>query len=284
MFKIGFIDYYLDEWHAENYPKWIEQISGNKFRVHAAYGDVEGTAFGRRSNQEFCDAHGIKLLATIEEVIAQSDCLIVLSPDNPEEHMRLAEAALKSGKPVYVDKTFANCEADAITMFDLAEAYNTPMFSTSALRYSEVYRNLPEGITNLSSQGAGTPYNYIIHQLEPIIKIMGTDVKRGVAWGSKNLTNYLLEFDSGKTAALHQHESLGFKMLAETADTTLVLEANDNFFDRLMREMLDFFALAIETAAVDRPVAREETIAVMAAREILLEALETPGEWVNRKR
>jgi hypothetical protein len=25
MKKIGFIDYFLDEWHAENYPQWIEE-------------------------------------------------------------------------------------------------------------------------------------------------------------------------------------------------------------------------------------------------------------------
>ena len=24
MIKVGFIDYYLDEWHANNYPAWIK--------------------------------------------------------------------------------------------------------------------------------------------------------------------------------------------------------------------------------------------------------------------
>ena len=24
--KIGFIDYYLDEWHANNYPDWFREI------------------------------------------------------------------------------------------------------------------------------------------------------------------------------------------------------------------------------------------------------------------
>ena len=27
MKKIGFIDFFLDEWHANNYPKWIRQAS-----------------------------------------------------------------------------------------------------------------------------------------------------------------------------------------------------------------------------------------------------------------
>jgi hypothetical protein len=25
MKKIGFVDYYISEWHANNYPKWIEE-------------------------------------------------------------------------------------------------------------------------------------------------------------------------------------------------------------------------------------------------------------------
>ena len=28
--KIGFIDYYLDEWHANNYPEFIRKASGGK--------------------------------------------------------------------------------------------------------------------------------------------------------------------------------------------------------------------------------------------------------------
>ena len=27
MKKIGFVDYYLSEWHANNYPAWIERIA-----------------------------------------------------------------------------------------------------------------------------------------------------------------------------------------------------------------------------------------------------------------
>ena len=31
MIKIGFIDYFLDEWHANNYPKFIAQKFGDEF-------------------------------------------------------------------------------------------------------------------------------------------------------------------------------------------------------------------------------------------------------------
>ncbi len=284
MFKAGFIDYYLDEWHAQNYPKWIEDISGGRFKVTAAYGDVEGNLFGRRSNQDFCDAYGIELMPTIEALIDAVDCLIVLSPDNPEEHMRLADLALRSGKPVYVDKTFANSEADANSLFDLAEGTRTPMYSTSALRYSKAYLNLPADICNLRSQGGGTPYNYLVHQLEPIIKMMGTDVKRAMAWGTDKLATYLLEFESGKVASLNQHESFAFQMQIEADKETFTVEANDDFFNGMISDMLAFFSRVLENGDRTTPVPREETVAIMAAREILLEALANPGNWINRKR
>lgn len=284
MYRVGFIDYYLDEWHAQNYPKWIEEISEGHFKVTAAYGDIEGTAFGRRTNQAFCDDYGIELLPTIEELINASDCLIVLSPDNPEEHMRLAELALKSGKPVYIDKTFATSEKDAKKMFDLAESTGTAMYSTSALRYSKAYQNLPTEIQNLRSQGGGVPYNYLVHQLEPIIKILGTDVLRGLAWGSERLATFLLEFESGRMATLNQHESFGFQMQVETDGSTVTVDANDDFFTVMIREMLDFFAAVLQSSDLTIPVPRIETEAIMAARQILLEALAHPGQWVNRKR
>lgn len=283
MFKVGFIDYYLDEWHAENYPKWIEDISNGAFKVTCAYGDVEGTKFGRRTNQAFCDAHGIELLPTIEAVIEASDCLIVLSPDNPEEHPRLSELALKSGKPIYVDKTFANSKALAKEMFDLAKSSNTPMYSTSALRYAKAYEGLGGKANTVMSRGGGAPYNYLVHQLEPLVMLLGTDVQRGLAYGTKTHASFLLEFQSGKTASLSQHESFPFEMQVKTDDGDLFLEANDDFFSGMIKEMLKFFEAALEDPQVEPPVSRVETEAIMEAREILLEALDRPGEWVNRK-
>ena len=44
MFKIGFIDYYLDEWHANNYPAWIKKATNGEMQVTHAWGmtDIEG--------------------------------------------------------------------------------------------------------------------------------------------------------------------------------------------------------------------------------------------------
>ena len=41
MKKIGFIDYYLDEWHANNYPKFIKDAVGDEFVIAYAYGEID---------------------------------------------------------------------------------------------------------------------------------------------------------------------------------------------------------------------------------------------------
>ncbi len=49
--KLGFIDYYLDEWHANNYPKMIESASGGEMHVALAYGQID-SPIGGLTNSE----------------------------------------------------------------------------------------------------------------------------------------------------------------------------------------------------------------------------------------
>ena len=35
--KVGFIDYFLDEWHANNYPEWIKDMSNGRYEVAYAW-------------------------------------------------------------------------------------------------------------------------------------------------------------------------------------------------------------------------------------------------------
>ena len=117
--KIGFIDYYLDEWHANNYPEWIKEASGGEMEIAYAYADRPSPHTGMTTS-EWCEKHGIKEVGTIGELTDLGDGIIVLSPDNCEQHERLCQIPLRSGKPVYVDKTFApeGANVDFIGMAD----------------------------------------------------------------------------------------------------------------------------------------------------------------------
>ena len=104
--KVGFIDYYLDEWHANHYPQLLQQKSGGRLEVAYAYGKIDSPITGKTSKQ-WCQEFGVQHCETVEEVVEKSDVLIVLSPDNCEMHEELCQKPLMSGKRTYVDKTFA---------------------------------------------------------------------------------------------------------------------------------------------------------------------------------
>ena len=164
MKKIGVIDYYLDQYHFENYPSWIKKLSDGEMEIAYAWAKVEHE--GGKSNALCAKEQGVELLSSIEEVIEKSDFLIVMSPDNPEQHEELCKLPLQSGKLTYIDKTFATDRDAAIRIIDMAKKGNTPFFSTSALRYSVEYENIKrDGIEFIASRGPGKFGNYGIHQV-----------------------------------------------------------------------------------------------------------------------
>ena len=198
--KIGFIDFFIDEWHANNYPKWFRTAKrSNEFELGYAW--EETTFEGRRNLQQWCAELGMIPAATMEEVVEKSDCICVLAPANPEVHERLAEAALKSGKPVYIDKPFADSLASAERIFELAEKYNTPLMSSSALRFSDelLSGKLQEmNPTMFTTTGGGRSFDeYGIHQLEMIVSVMGTDVKNITFAGNEKHLSFSYEFCKG---------------------------------------------------------------------------------------
>ena len=153
--KIGFIDYYLDEWHANNYPKFFADASNGEITIGSAYGEIASPITGVTSEQ-WCEKYGIRHASSIEQVIEENDCLVVLSPDTPEQHPHLCALPLASGKRTYVDKTFATSKKIAEEIFAIAEAHNTPCFSSSALRFSNEIKTAEKaGIDFIGSRGPG---------------------------------------------------------------------------------------------------------------------------------
>jgi len=276
MKKIGFIDYYLDEYHALNYPKWLYEAAGGELKVCYAYADIDSPA--GRSNASVCEELGIELLSTIEEVVEKSDCLVVLSPDNPEHHERLSDLPLKSGKPTYVDKTFATDREMALRIIQNAKDNGTPFFSTSALRYAKEYAALEKkGIEAISSRGPGVFEIYAIHQLEPIICLMGFEVEKIMSIGAPSTPAFVLKFSGGRYATMTQ---LGWECDFSLAinyegDKAVVLQGASDFYQRFLVQLADFFQTGIPK------VPAEETLQIMTILDYGKQAMKTPDQWVE---
>ena len=278
MKKIGFIDYYLDEWHANNYPEMIRKASGGSMEVAYAYAHREPVYDELISNEKWSEKYGIPLIGSMEKLIEQSDYLIVLSPDNPEMHEELCKLPLMSGKRVYVDKTFAPDRAAAERIFNHAEKYGTPCYSSSALHFASEYTNLDRaGIQVLNSWGPGGFDTYSIHQLEPIVSILGSEAERVMFLGDEAYPSMIIEFSGGRRAQLAQFPGGSpFAMNIGYADgRTTALTVESPFFQNCIEQIVRFF----ETG--DIPVPHEQTLTVIGLREAGLKAMQKPYQWIK---
>ncbi|MBP1994915.1 hypothetical protein [Paenibacillus eucommiae] len=275
MKRIGFIDYFLDEGHANKYPEWIEQASGGTMKVTCAYGKID--APNGRDNAGWCRDRGIELLPTIEAVIENSDCLVVLSPDHPEFHEELAWLPLQSGKPTFVDKTFAPDRLTAIKLIEWAAKNGTPFYSSSALRFAPEYAEaLGKEIDTVCSQGPGKYANYAVHQIEPIVSLMGAGAKRVMSIGTMLTPALLIEFTHGRQATIHLIQGSPFLLTLQFEDGhSSRLAAEADFFAAFIDNLVQFFRSGIST------VEPEETIAVITLIEYGSKAAQTPYQWIE---
>jgi len=277
MKKIGFVDYFISEWHANNYPAWIDRIAaemGVDYKVAYAWAELETSPVDGKTTAEWCEKFGAEPCATIDELCEKSDVIVILSPSNPETHLRYAEAVLKHGKRTYIDKTFAPNAKTAKEIFALGEKYGTPFFSTSALRYATELDVVDAPDSLLVTGGGSNLPEYFIHLGEMVVKKMGA-VKcvKATANGSQWIIQ--AKTASGKDATMIWGASMpyGAYMTKDGKETWKSLKSP--FFDRLIADMLNFFETG--KASFDP----SETLEVMALRDAALAAVENPGEGIE---
>ncbi|MBU0478418.1 Gfo/Idh/MocA family oxidoreductase [bacterium] len=290
MKKIGFIDHYIDNFHANKYVELFRQ-SKYKDKMDVAFAYEEKTQKGLNID-EWCDKHQVTKLSSPEEVVDRADYIMVLSPNNSERHWDLSRDALESGKPTYVDKTFAPDTKTAEKLIELAKGNNTPMFSTSALRYADelthfindIKKNTP--VTFVSTRGPNDWSVYSIHQVEMIVMLLGTSVRRMMQVGKGKTTAIILDYADNRTAITNCINTRikidgttyiqRFELNAVFGEGVISFPIVSNtFFDKLIDEIGSFF----ETRT--NPVPYEQTIEVMKIIETGNKAIINPFVWIN---
>ncbi len=284
MIKIGFIDNFLSEWHANNYPQKIAAHPLARelgMEVAYAYAKTEVSPYDGVTTDQWCEKFGVPRAESIQQLVDACDAIVVLSPDNPELHEELADYALRSGKPVYVDKTFAPDPAAARRMFDLAAQYGTPMYSSSALRFSEElqeFRDSDQGALECMAQGPGDYETYAIHTFEVLTAVMKGGVKRVMGLLNGQNRAILVEYQDGRQGMFLQTHTkhAPFALSVKRRDgSTLYTTLSGTYFDRFIDGLVEFFA-------DKKPrVSPQETVDMMALLQAGKQALELPNVWID---
>ncbi|PWM75226.1 MAG: hypothetical protein DBX59_02015 [Bacillota bacterium] len=279
MKTIGFVDYYIDEWHANNYPAWIDEVCkklGKDYKVAYAWAEVDKSPEGGEPDTAaWCAKFGVQRCETLKELCEKSDYILVLAPSNPEKHLGYAEEVLKYGKRTYIDKTFAPDFATAKKIFDLSEKYNAPFFSSSALRYADELKDA-RAQSVMTTGGGRSLEEYIIHQTEMVVKLLGTGAARARVDASGRQYICRVEYADGRAASMVYADGLPFTVYTEQADGGCAyLPISSDFFKNLIADIVNFY----ETG--ERSFCGKQTLEVMKVREAVICGKDKLGEWID---
>ena len=290
MLKIGLIDRYFDNWHTNYYPGFLRDAAkdmGMDADICYAYAPEEAPS--GMTKETWCREIGkTELLPSYEEIIEKSDALMFMCADDVFPHEALAKKALMSGKRLYCDKTFAPDTAAAERMFSLARAHGTEVFSCSAQRYCpDLTRYCLDAekagkrAAFAATTGPGEIRNYSVHQLEMLVRVMGTGARDCMAFPANTSHTVVYRYDGGRYATFVQSPNAVFSMVVsdDFADwdspnkpTNRAIAVAD-FYQPFMRELLGFFA------GGELPVSHRDTLEVMAMQEAARTAFTRPGVW-----
>lgn len=206
------------------------------------------------------------------EMIGAVDAVLVIDDTNGGAlHAELARPFLEAGLPVFVDKPMTTAYADAVALFDLAEAHNAPLLSCSALRFAvetEAAKDDLAAVGKLSSivsVGPGDWFYYGVHAVELLGAVAGT----GASWVQRhaleNKDIAVIGYEDGPTAVVEtlRDASYVFHVTAFGADgfTSVHVKDSMGFYTNTMRA----FATMAETGV--SPLTRDQTLEVIAVLE-----------------
>lgn len=279
MKTIGFVDFYISEWHANKYPVWIQEASkklGEEFVVKYAWAEQDVSPVDGKTTDEWCAEFGVQKCETLQELCEKADYIIVLVPSNPEKHLEYAKEVLKYKKNTYIDKTFAPDYATAKEIFSIAEQYGTKFFSTSALRFAEEIAGVENLRALIVSGGGSNLEEYIIHQIEMTVKTMGVGAELVKVEKQGKQCVCRIAYGDMRYATLNYSPTSPFTVAMEKQDGACIYTpVTSAFFPNLIEAILQFFKDG------KAPFSKEETLEVMKIRESLIKSKSyDDGEWI----
>jgi predicted dehydrogenase len=143
--KIGMIG--LDTSHAVAFTKLLNDpnnhfhVKGGKVTMACPVASNDfALSYSRISGiTKEVEQYGVRFVETIEEVAGQCDAILLESVDG-RVHLEQLSKIVMFNKPIFIDKPLCLSSSDAVKMVELSQKYNTPIMSSSALRFAEALK------------------------------------------------------------------------------------------------------------------------------------------------
>jgi len=215
---------------------------------------------------------GVSIVDSLEELVDQCDAILLESVDGRVHFEQFKVIA--QGKPVFIDKPAAASLAQVMGIFSFAEASQTPVFSSSSLRFVDSVRELAADHSIGETLGCETsgplsiePHHpdlfwYGIHGVEPLFTLMGRGCETVTRVDSKSSSVVVGKWRDGRIGSYRGLKQGGANYAFTVYGTQGVAHrAGSSGYEPAVREICDFFATR------KPPVSREETIEIFAFME-----------------
>jgi len=232
-------------------------------------------------------ALGVEITASVEELLEKTD-VILLETNDGRRHLEQAIQVYKAGKTVFIDKPVAGSLTDAMAIYEAANDFKVPVFSSSSLRYMSNMKDIlqKQVIGRVLGADAYSPatleathpdlFWYGIHGVEALYTVMGTgcksvaraftpdtDLVTGV-WNDNRIGTFR-GLRSGKTG--YGGVAYGEKGILSLGDY--------NGYNPLLEEIVKFFQTGIA------PVPASETLEIFTFMEAADESKRRMGAVVE---
>lgn len=269
--RVGVIG--LDTSHSAIFSKMINSGGpGMKgYRVVAAYPhgskDIASALKMKPDIIKAIQNEGIEIVNSIDALLERVDVVLLESNDG-RPHLEQALPVFKAGKRMFIDKPMSPDLAITKAIFKAADHYQTPVFTSSALRFEPSVQKVAQGsIGKVMGADVYTPADidenhsdlawYAIHGIEMLFTVMGpgcVSVSRTHREGTDMVVGVWNDGRIGSVRGIRK----GASGIAGTAfgETGIAALGPFSSYEPLVKEIISFFDTG------KPPVAPKETIEI----------------------
>lgn len=282
--NVGFLEFQLTNSHFKKYHSLLTgPVGAGDVTIVGAH-ELAPTDVGKK----WCEDNKVKYCETAEEVVAMSDAILALAPNNAEKHLEVAGPALASRKPLFVDKFLADTPDTAEAIIKVTELMGTPLMSCSALRFApeldELDKTIKGAPTAVFARGFGKFPIYAVHTIALALRYFGPDIKRVIDTG--NEASHFVTLDGGnRKATIEVRDAANGNaavpwqvgVLSDNKYQIATIKDYDPFYMNLMRNVLQFFHTG------ESPVSTDEQLAAVQVQYAAEKSLADGNRWVDIK-
>ena len=260
--------------------KIVAAYKGGSADIESSANRVEGFA------KDLAGKYKVEIVPTIAALCGKVDAILLESVDG-RKHLEQATAALKCGKPMFIDKPLAATYPDALAIAKAAKASNVKWFSSSSLRWADQMSTMKSPANKSVTVWGPGPIDkshyldlswYAIHPMEMLYALMGPGCEEVTRISSHNdvVVGKWKDGRIGSVQVLRPYGDYGAVAFGEKK----VIESGriKVSYVPMLKEIVKFFQTGVS------PVSEEETLEIFAFMDAAQKSKEQGGKPVKLKR